>query len=231
MSYMIRFALGIVAPTLMSLYGFSPQTMGYILSGWNWSYTGALVFVGPIIDRFGPWIVMGTGSVIWGLSTVALPVAGAAVSLFLLRMIFGFGQSALIPANATSISRGFGSKERARAISVAFSGNQVGLVVGAIVAAFLLDRWGWPSVFYCLGGASLLLTVAWVVFYPDKRVGRLPPAKPDGADGLRLRNAFHGFHSSAIARRGASHSARWDISMRSSSLLAGCRDTSSWNAR
>ena len=97
---------------------------------------------------------MGTGSVIWGLSTVALPVAGAAVSLFLLRMIFGFGQSALIPANATSISRGFGSKERARAVSVAFSGNQVGLVVGAIIAAFLLDRWGWPSVFYCLGGAS-----------------------------------------------------------------------------
>ncbi len=61
-SYMIRYALSIVAPTLMSLYDFSPQTMGYILSGWNWSYTCALVFVGPIIDRFGPWIVMGTGS-------------------------------------------------------------------------------------------------------------------------------------------------------------------------
>lgn len=182
-SYMIRYALSIVAPTLMSLYGFSPQTMGYILSGWNWSYTGALVFVGPIIDRFGPWIVMGTGSVIWGLSTVVLPVAGGAVSLFLLRMIFGFGQSALIPANATSISRSFGSQERARAVSVAFSGNQVGLVVGAIVAAFLLDRWGWPSVFYCLGGASLLLTVAWVVFYPDKRIGRLSSANPDRADG------------------------------------------------
>src|ERR1700686_1488828 len=36
--YMIRYALSIVAPTLMSLYHLSPQTMGYILSGWNWSY-------------------------------------------------------------------------------------------------------------------------------------------------------------------------------------------------
>ena len=182
-SYMIRYALGIVAPTLMSLYDFSPQTMGYILSGWNWSYTGSMMFVGPVIDRFGPWIVMGTGSVIWGLSTVALPVASAAVSFFLLRMIFGFGQSVLVPANAASISRSFRLKERARAISVAFSGNQVGLVIGAIIGAFLLDRWGWPSVFYCLGGASLLLSVAWVVFYPDKRVGRLPPANPNGTDG------------------------------------------------
>src|SRR5687768_7225508 len=32
LSYMIRYALGIVAPTLMSLYNFSPATMGYILS-------------------------------------------------------------------------------------------------------------------------------------------------------------------------------------------------------
>ena len=29
------YALSIVAPTLMSLYHLSPQTMGYILSGWN----------------------------------------------------------------------------------------------------------------------------------------------------------------------------------------------------
>ena len=112
-SYMIRYALGIVAPTLMSLYDLSPATMGYILSGWNWSYTGAMLLVGPLIDRFGPWVVMGGGSVIWGVSTVALPIAGAAVSLFLLRFAFGFGQSALIPATSSSISRMFRANERA----------------------------------------------------------------------------------------------------------------------
>lgn len=178
-SYMIRYALGIVAPTLMSLYQLSPATMGYILSGWNWSYTGAMLLVGPLIDRFGPWVVLGGGSVIWGVSTVALPIAGAAVSLFLLRFLFGFGQSALIPATSSSISRMFGASERARAVAVGYSGNQVGLAVGATIAAFLLARFGWPSVFYCLGGASLLLTAAWFAFYPDKQVGRLAPARLD----------------------------------------------------
>ena len=188
-SYMIRYALGIVAPTLMSLYNFSPATMGYILSGWNWSYTGALIFVGPMIDRFGPWIVMGGGSVIWGVATVALPIAGGAASFFLLRMIFGFGQCALIPATSTSISRIFGSKERARAVAVAYSGNQVGLVVGALISAALLARFGWQAVFYVLGGGSLLLTLIWFALYPDKRIGRLDtlenlaapnPARPGG---------------------------------------------------
>src|SRR5215831_13188600 len=86
-AYSIRYALSIVAPTLMKLYHLSPQTMGYILSGWNWSYTAGLPILGPIVDRFGAWIVMGLGSLVWSVSTIALPLASAAASLFLLRMI------------------------------------------------------------------------------------------------------------------------------------------------
>ena len=66
-SFMIRFAFSIVAPTLMRLYGFSPKTMGYILSGWNWSYSAGLAMVGSIVDRFGPYLVLGVGSLVWGI--------------------------------------------------------------------------------------------------------------------------------------------------------------------
>jgi len=177
-SYMIRYTLSIVAPTLMTLYHLSPQTMGYILSGWNWSYTAGLLFVGPAVDRFGAWIVMGSGSVVWGVSTIALPVATTATALFLLRMIFGFGHSMLIPAGASAISRRFNVKERTRAVAIAFTGNQVGLAAGATVAAFLLAHLGWQAVFYAVGGASLLFTLAWFAFYPDQRIGRL--AAPSG---------------------------------------------------
>jgi ACS family hexuronate transporter-like MFS transporter len=72
-SFMIRFAFGVVAPTLMALYHLSPKTMGYILSGWNWSYAGGLLFIGSVVDRFGPYIVMGLGSLVWAISTIALP--------------------------------------------------------------------------------------------------------------------------------------------------------------
>src|SRR5579863_272080 len=112
--YTIRYALSIVAPTLMALYHLSPQTMGYILSGWNWSYTAGLPIVGPLVDRFGAWIVMGSGSVVWGVSTIALPIASTATSLFLLRMIFGLGHSMLISAGASAISRGFRVNERTK---------------------------------------------------------------------------------------------------------------------
>ena len=176
-SYMIRFVFGVVSPTLMALYHLSPKTMGYILSAWNWSYAAGLPFIGVVVDLFGPYIVLGLGSLLWGISTIALPVSTAPLSLFLMRMIFGIGQTPLIPAGAIAVSRGFSVQERARVIAIAFAGNQVGLAIGATLAAFILATLGWQAVFYCIGGASLLLTVAWFVFYPDKRVGGLhfPP--------------------------------------------------------
>lgn len=178
-SFMIRFAFGVVAPTLMDLYNLSPRTMGYILSGWNWSYTAGLPIMGFIVDRFGPYLVLGVGSFVWGVSTIALPIAGAAVPLFLMRMVFGFGQTPLIPAGAIAVSRAFSIKERARIIAMVFAGNQLGVAIGATVAAFILASLGWKAVFYCVGGASLLLTLAWFGFYPDKRIGRQPAAHPD----------------------------------------------------
>src|SRR5437899_7118068 len=171
-AYMIRYALSIVAPTLMTLYHLSPQTMGYILSGWNWSYTAGLPILGPVVDRFGAWVVMGAGSLVWGVSTIALPLASAATSLFLLRMIFGFGHSMLLSARASASSRGFSRKERTRAVAIAFAGNPVGLAICATVGAFILAHLGWQAVFYSIGGASLLLTVAWFGLYPEKRIGR-----------------------------------------------------------
>jgi ACS family D-galactonate transporter-like MFS transporter len=190
-SFMIRFAFGVVAPTLMGLYHLSPKTMGYILSAWNWSYMAGLPFMGLIVDRFGPYIVLGIGSVVWGVSTLALPTARTGVALFLMRMVFGFGQSTLIPAGAIAVSRRFRVQERTRVIAIAFSGNQVGVAIGATVAAFILSSWGWQAVFYSLGGASLLLTLAWFGFYPDKRISIQPAEHCHSANGdVAARTSF-----------------------------------------
>jgi sugar phosphate permease len=188
-SYMIRVAFGVVAPALMELYHISPKTMGYILSGWNWSYTAGLPLMGFIVDRFGPYLTLGLGSFVWGISTIALPISTAALTFFLVRMIFGLGQTTLIPAVAISVSRGFSVQERARVIAIAFSGNQVGVAIGATAGAFILARFGWEYVFYFIGSASMLLTLAWFAFYPDRRIGRPHTAHPITAGTEALQRA------------------------------------------
>jgi ACS family D-galactonate transporter-like MFS transporter len=189
-SYMIRYALGVVAPTLMKLDHISAKTMGYILSGWNWSYTPAQFLVGPVVDRFGPWLVMGAGSAVWGLSTIALPLAGgSAVSILAMRFVFGLGTSVLLPSTVSAVSRGFEFKERTRAIAIAFSGNQAGLAAGGAIGAVILSRLGWQAVFYCLGGGSLLLTAVWFLFYPDRCAETESAVSSDGLSDRNSRRA------------------------------------------
>src|SRR5207247_2700107 len=76
-SFMIRFAFGVVAPVLMEMYRISPKAMGYVLSGWNWSYAAGLPSMGVIVDGFGTSIVLGGGPLVWGLFTAAIPIAAS----------------------------------------------------------------------------------------------------------------------------------------------------------
>lgn len=185
----IRVSLAVVAPALMSLYDITPQAMGYILSAWNWTYVGFLPFAGPIVDRLGPWIVLGVGSTIWGLATVALPLAAGVVSLFLLRALFGFGHCVRYPSQATAIARWFHPNQRATAVGLCFSGGQVGLATGTLIAALVLDRLGWQWVFYFMGSASLVFTLIWFVFYPEKKIGQqaVPVHEEKGSEVPRIR--------------------------------------------
>ncbi|MEE2822984.1 MAG: MFS transporter [Acidobacteriota bacterium] len=177
MTSIIRISLGIAAPTLMKEYDISPSTMGYILSGWNWAYTSLQLIVGPLVDRFGAWIVLGTGAGVWSLSTIALPLATTATGLFMFRAFFGIGHSMLIPAQGSLISRWFRSEQRSTALGFAFSGSQVGSFFGAAICAFILSRFGWQSIFYWIGGANLLFAAIWIFFHPERKIGI--QVKPD----------------------------------------------------
>src|SRR5437867_11270136 len=83
-SFMIRFAFGVVAPVLMEMYRISPKAMGYVFSGWNWSYTAGLPLMGVIVDRFCPYMGLGVVSLVWVSFPVALPIDTSPVPLSLI---------------------------------------------------------------------------------------------------------------------------------------------------
>ncbi|MCH7805159.1 MAG: MFS transporter [Acidobacteria bacterium] len=163
---LVRIAMGIVAPTLMELYDISFETMGFILSGWSWAYTGSLLFIGPIVDRFGPWLVVGMGAGFWGMATLALPLASTAPMFFVMRALFGLGHSMRIPAQAACISRWMDADQRATAVGLCFFGGQVGLAIGPTLAVGLISGLGWEWVFYAFGGLSLVFSLVWFSLYP-----------------------------------------------------------------
>jgi len=175
---LVRIAMGFAAPSLMRLYDISPQAMGWILSGYSWTYTGSLLFIGPIVDRFGPWLVVGIGSGVWGMATLALPLASTAPMFFVMRALFGLGHSMYIPAQAACISRWVGADQRATAVGLCFCGGQVGLAIGPALAAGLMSGLGWEWVFYAFGGLSLVFCLIWFSFYPREGAAAAVASSP-----------------------------------------------------
>ena len=52
-SYVDRGNLGIAAPSIMKEFGFSPASMGLLLSAFFWTYAAFQIPAGTIIDRIG----------------------------------------------------------------------------------------------------------------------------------------------------------------------------------
>ena len=178
--FIIRISLGVAVPTLMTLYSISPEAMGFVLSGYTWSYLAGLPLIGILVGRFGPLLVMGIGSIVWGLSTLALPLATTAVGLFVMRAFFGIGHCMMIPGGAVSIRDWVGSHQRALAVGLIFTGGTIGLAVGSPSAAFLLNSLGWEYPFYVGGALSLLFTLLWFTLYPrEAPPGRSPSVEEE----------------------------------------------------
>ena len=179
----IRSSMGMLAPVLIQNYGISEQDMGWILSAWRWGYTPGLLLTAPIVDRLGVWLVMGLGSAVWGVATLALPLSGAVIWLFVMRFLFGLGHSMRIPGQAAAVSQWFGADQRATAVGLCFFGGQVGSAFSPPLVAILLGSFDWTTAYYAIGAGSLVFTLLWFSLFPKGEAAAPPAATDESAAG------------------------------------------------
>uniref|UniRef100_A0ABI7WAM3 Solute carrier family 17 member 9 n=1 Tax=Felis catus TaxID=9685 RepID=A0ABI7WAM3_FELCA len=101
----------------------------------------------------------------WGFITAATPLLARLSSAHLVLMTFsriltGLLQGVYFPALTSLLSQKVRESERAFTYSAVGAGSQFGTLVTGAVGSLLLDRYGWPSVFYLSGGLTLL----WVCY-------------------------------------------------------------------
>ena len=107
---------------------------------------GALVG-GPVADRFGRKPVLVACSFAFGAFTLLTSTATSLQSLTIFRLLTGLGLGGAMP-NAISLTSEYMPKRlRATAITIMFAGFSLGAAVGGFVAAALISRFGWQSVF------------------------------------------------------------------------------------
>lgn len=169
-NYFDRSIIGVMAPTLQTLFGWSNQDYSWIMVSFKVAYALGLLSMGGLIDRIGTkkgyMISIGLWSIFGMLHAVIRP-AFSLIGFIMARFGLGFGESGNFPAAIKAVAEWFPKKERAFATGIFNAATSVGaiaapFVVGAIVH---LDGKNWQYPFLITGALSAIWVLLWLKTY------------------------------------------------------------------
>jgi len=160
-------AIGYVAPALAKEWGLSKGALGPVFSaGLFGLMIGALLF-GPLADRVGRKKIIIFSTAAFGIGALATAFVHDVTTLLIIRFLTGLGLGGAMP-NAVAMTSEFNPhRRRATMVMIMFCGFSVGAAVGGWLAADLIPRFGWRSVFVVGGIAPLLMVPILVWRLPE----------------------------------------------------------------
>ncbi|MGH9521290.1 MAG: MFS transporter [Terriglobales bacterium] len=175
-NYAVRATLSITGSDISKELGLNAVAMGYVFSAFGWSYVLAQVPSGWLLDRFGSKRVYGFGLLFWSIFTFGqgfarhFGVTGALWLLLTLRLLLGIAEGPVFPANSRIVAAWFPTAERGTASAIFNSSQYFALVLFSPIMGWITHAFGWPYVFYAMGGLGIVLTIAWwkLVYSPSE---------------------------------------------------------------
>ncbi|MGY2046582.1 MFS transporter [Methylobacterium sp. JK268] len=189
-TYIDRVNVGTAASHIKQDLGLTNTQLGLIFSAFAYPYAVFQVIGGSVGDRFGARRTLLVCGMIWAAATVLTGFAGGMVSLFLARMLLGFGEGATFPTATRAMQNWTAAGRRGFAQGITHAFARLGNAVAPPVVALLIVLVGWRWSFVVLGIASFVWVLAWYGYFRDDpreharitpgELAALPPARPVG---------------------------------------------------
>jgi len=159
--------VGYLVPAIAKSLQLTPQALTPVLaSGLVGLMLGALGF-GLLADRVGRKAVIILCAIFFGLCMLGTGTANSVPALVAWRFFTGLGLGGAMP-NAIALTAEYAPhRRRATMVMMMFFGFSFGAAVAGLIAAPLLPRYGWPSVFFVGGCLPLLLAPLLLALLPE----------------------------------------------------------------
>jgi len=161
LNYVDRGAIAVAAPLMKGELGLTATTFGIAVSAFFWVYAPVQLAIGWLCDRFSVYKLMAGGIVLWAASTVLMGFAGGFLSLLVLRIMLGVGESIAFPGSSKIIARHIPAERRGIANAAVAAGLALGPAIGTLAGGLIVAEWGWRAMFFAFGLATLIWLLPW----------------------------------------------------------------------
>ena len=172
LNYVDRGAIGIAAPLMKSELHLNAKEFGLVVSAFFWVYAPVQLIVGWLVDRFSVYRLMALGLLLWAVATLAMGLAAGLLSLLLLRIVLGAGETIAFPGGSKIIARHIAPEKRGAANAAMALGIALGPAAGTLAGGLILAHHGWRPIFIVFGIATLLWVLPWQLATRDVEVPR-----------------------------------------------------------
>ena len=166
-NYMDRATLAIANPLVRQDLGLTVTQMGFLLSAFPLTYALAQLPLGPVIDRLGSRLIVGTGLAFWSAAQCFAGLAASPAHMWAARFLLGVGEAPILPSSTKVVRRWYAPKERGTPIGIFTGANHLGQAIAAPALTLIMIAFGWRWMFAIMGFAGLAMAVVWFVFYRD----------------------------------------------------------------
>ena len=182
LNYVDRNAIGVAAPLLKGELGLTATQFGVAVSAFFWVYGPIQLIVGWLCDRFSVYRLLWWGVALWAGATLMSGFVGGFLSLVVLRLILGVGESFAFPASSKIIAEQVPPEGRGMANAAVSMGIALGPALGTLAGGAILASLGWRPVFIIFG----LLTLIWLLPWQRVTRGLKSDAPTAGAPRVRV---------------------------------------------
>lgn len=158
-------------PTIAVDLEASISQLQWVIDAYTLALAGLLLLGGSIGDRFGRKRFMLVGLAIFGAGAVGAAVATDINQLIAMRAVQGAGAAFVLPATLSIITDTFSRGERAKAIGIWSGVGALGIGLGPAFGGYLVDTFGWSSVFW-MHLPILALTAIGMLVVPESKDAR-----------------------------------------------------------
>jgi MFS transporter, AAHS family, 4-hydroxybenzoate transporter len=159
--------IGFVAPALLRSWALPPAAMGPIFGAGLLGMLLGSTSLGMLADRIGRRPVLIGATFLVAVSVLSTAASQSVPQMLALRFLTGVGLGGVLGNAVTLASEYCPTARRASLLMGISCGFTAGAILGGLLAAVLIPRVGWPSVFIVGGLLALVIAVLMIRELPE----------------------------------------------------------------